>query len=192
MSKAMKTIILVILLVAVSSTAYAGAWEFRFFGINYKDFEGRKPIPIIVGCIASFVVHEAGHLIAGRMVGMDTSMRWDRGPVAWAEDYSDKSNSQKALFHGGGFLAQALVGSVLTVMPATRHSDFSLGFTSFTTVNNLGYSITGKSCGREDISDVKNLDNCGYNGTAIALTGGVFSAVLTYINLNKDKEFTFK
>lgn len=156
-------------------------------GIDYNDIKGRKALPALVGCATSFVIHEAGHLVAGHLVGMDTSMKWDRGPVAHADNYFNKSQSQKALFHGGGFLAQALVGTVLTAIPYTRHSDFSLGFTGFTMFNNLGYGITGKSLGREDISDVANLDRCGYDGTAIALAGGILSGVLAYTNLNKHK-----
>ena len=160
--------------------------EFEFFGINTKDFEGRSFSKIAVGCVMSFVVHEAGHLIVGDMVGMTTSMKWDNGSVAWSDDYGDKSDYEKALFHGGGFIAQALVGTVLTAVPYTRHSDFSVGFTGMTMVENIGYGITGGMAGN-DVSDVKNLDRYGYNGTMIAIGSGILSGVYTYINLDKDK-----
>lgn len=184
--KKLRIIILVSLLLLIVPTAHAGDWEFEFFGINAKDFKGRSFSKIVVGCIASFVVHEAGHFIAGEMVGMTTS--WKSG-IVWAGDYDDKTDYEKSLFHGGGFLAQAAVGTALTAIPYTRHSDFSLGFNGFTTVNNIGYGVTGGT-GKsgEENSDVKNLDYYGHNGSAIAIGSGVLSGVYTYINLNKDKE----
>lgn len=181
-----KIIILVSLLLLIVPTAHAGGWEFQFFGINAKDFKGRSFYKIVVGCVSSFVVHEAGHMVIGRMVGMDT--KFEDG-VAQAYDYDDKTDYEKSLFHGGGFLAQAAVGTALTAIPYTRHSDFSLGFNGFTTVNNIGYGVTGGT-GKsdEENSDVENLDYYGHNGKMIVIGSGLLSGVYTYINLNKDKE----
>ena len=172
------------LTLVIVPTSHAGDWEFQFFGINAKDFKGRSFSKIVVGCIASFVVHEAGHFIAGEMVGMTTSFK---DGAVWADDYDDKSDYEKSLFHGGGFLTQALVGTALTAIPYTRHSDFSLGFNGFTSVNNISYGITGGRQG-DDVSDVKNLDYYGHDGKMIAIGSGLLSGVYTYINLNKDKE----
>ncbi len=187
--KKMRSIILIsILLLTIIPAAHADSdWEFYFFGINSKDLKGRKIIPIFIGCISSFVVHEAGHLIAGDMVGMKTSMKWDNGPIAWADDYDTRSKTQKALFHSGGFIAQTLVGTALTAIPYTRHSDFSVGFTGFTANNNLIYGLNGGMQG-DSVSDVKNLDHHGYNGRIIAVGNGLLSEIYTYINLNKHKE----
>ncbi|MEE8553286.1 MAG: hypothetical protein V3S72_08290 [Desulfobacterales bacterium] len=185
--KKMRSIILIsILLLTIIPAAHADSdWEFYFFGINSKDLKGRKIIPIFIGCISSFVVHEAGHLIAGNMAGIKTSMKWKNGPVAWADDYHDMNRNEKALFHGGGFLAQTLVGTALTAISYTRHSDFSVGFTGFTANNSLAYAITG---GRDDsVSDVKNLDRQNYDGRMIAVGNGFLSEIYTYINLNKHK-----
>lgn len=184
--KKLRIIILVSLLLLIVPTAHADDWEFQFFGINAKDFKGRSFSKIVVGCITSFVVHEAGHMVIGRMVGMDT--KFEDG-VAQAYDYDDKTDYEKSLFHGGGFLAQAAVGTALTAIPYTRHSDFSLGFNGFTTVNNIGYGVTGGT-GKsdEENSDVENLDYYGHNGKMIVIGSGLLSGVYTYINLNKDKE----
>jgi len=186
--KKMRSIILIsLLLLTIIPAAHADSdWEFYFFGINSKDFKGRKILPIIMGCVSSFVVHEAGHLIAGNMAGMKTSMKWDNGPIAWADDYDDKSKDQKALYHSGGFIAQTLVGTALTAIPYTRHSDFSVGFTGFTGNNSLGYALTEGNQG-DSVSDVKNLDHQGYDGRMIAVGSGLLSAIYTYINLNKHK-----
>ncbi len=179
-------IVLVTVLTAWGSLSHAGeldAWDFRFFGINYKDFEGREPLPAIGGAVSSFVVHELGHIVAGRLVGMDTTFHFN-DMEAWADDYIDKSDDQKAFYHAGGFIAQALVGTTLTVIPKTRHSDFTLGFNSFTAVNSVIYGITGGT--DNDSSDVANLDKYGYNGEMVAFITGGYTGVLAYINLDKD------
>ena len=106
-------VILTMIILITPAVVHAGdsGWEFRFFGINPADFEGRKVLPIVIGGITSFAVHEAGHYLAGRSVGMDPSFDWDKKAV-WADDYDDKSDDQKAFFSAGGFIAQALVGTV--------------------------------------------------------------------------------
>jgi len=186
MNKMRSIILISILLLTIFPVAHAKSdWEFYFFGINSKDLKGRKILPVIMGFVSSFIVHEAGHLIAGNMAGMKTSMKWNNGPVAWAVDYDDKSDHKKALFHSGGFLAQTLVGTALTAISYTRHSDFSVGFTGFTANNSIAYGITGGQDG--SISDVENLNRRGYNGEAIAIGVGFLSEIYTYINLNKYK-----
>jgi len=158
-------------------------WEWSFFGITKKHFEGRKILPMIGGVIVSFATHEAGHIIAARLTGMDPSVKWDNGIKITAHDYYDKSDSKKALYHGGGFLAQTIVGTVLTIIPQTRHSDFVLGFTSFTMVNSILYGTVDIQDSK--YSDVKNLDRLNYNGNAIAIGAGIYSGMLSYINLKK-------
>ncbi len=190
MLKLQKIVIVFLLVMALSpiSSYAASDWEFRFFGINYKDFKGRKPLPIILGCVVSLAVHEAGHLLAGKLVGMDPSLKFGPEPVVWADDYYDKSDDQKALFHGGGFLAQTIVGSILTAIPKSRHTDFSVGFTGFSCVNNIVYSFDkGKTVDGTETSDVINLDNVGYPGGEIAAASGTISGALLYINLDKVK-----
>ena len=101
-------------------------WDFNFFGVDSKDFEDRKVSHIIIGCLTSFAVHEGGHWVAGKLVGMDPKFEWNNGLVVdGGRNYDNKSDDQKALFHAGGFLAQAIVGVTLTAVPYTRHSDFS-------------------------------------------------------------------
>lgn len=181
-------IILVTLLTAWGSLthAHAGeldAWEFRFFGINTADFKDRNPVVVVVGGLSSFVVHELGHMAAAELTGMDASFR---DGAVYTDNYYNKSDDQKALFHAGGFIATGLVGTVLTVIPTTRHSDFNVGFTGWTSIHDIGYAITDGTR-EDDISDTQNLDDYGYNGQAIAAFTGLYSGVLTYYNLDKDK-----
>ncbi len=187
MKKIRSIILISILLLTIIPAAHADSdWEFYFFGINSKDLKGRKILPVIMGFVSSFIVHEAGHLIAGNMAGMKTSMKWDNGPIAWADDYEDKSKYQKALYHSGGFIAQTLVGTALTAISYTRHSDFAVGFTGFTANNSLAYAFIEVE--DDSVSDVKNLDHLNSNGRLIAVGNGLLSEIYTYINLNKHKE----
>ena len=178
----MKAIIIVIIL---STNAYAGAWNFNIMGINPKDFENRKWYVIAAGAVVSLAVHEIGHLASAKIMGTDPYFDWSEFVAYAGNGYQDLSNDQKALYHGAGFLFQTVVGGVLTAVPETRHLDFTLGFNAFSSVNGFYYGITGGA--KEESSDVKNLDQYGYNGTAIALTSGVINGIFTHISLNKDK-----
>jgi len=180
-------IIFIMILVMTCPVAYAESdWTFTFFGINSRDFKDREPLPIIAGAIMSIVVHEGGHLIGGRISGMETSMRvYDGRPTVWATDYDNKSDNEKALYHGGGFLAQALIGTAITSIPRSRHADFTVGFNSMTMVQNITYPL-GTTSAREG-NDCKNLDRYDYNGDGIAIAGGTYAGVLTYISLNKEE-----
>jgi len=184
----MKKIAFIITLVMVFSLpilAWAD-WDIRFFGINVNDFEDRHWAPVILGGVSSYVVHEMGHYAAGELTGMDAGFKWDSGPYVWADNYADKSDNAKRLYHGGGFLAQTLVGSILTAVPYTRHSDFAVGFTGFSMANATMYGITGGRPGmNKEYSDVRNLDELGWNGTGFALGNGALNGILLYINLNK-------
>ena len=165
--------------------AHAGGdtgWKFKIFGITINDFKDRDVLPVIIGGLTSFVVHEAGHYAAGELVGMDA--RFGSDMIVYVDEYDNKSDNEKALFHAGGFISQAIVGTILTAVPYTRHSDFSLGFTGFTFAENTLYGITDGVRG-DDVSDTQNLDEYGYPGQEFALATGLYSGVLTYINLDK-------
>ena len=185
----MKKVLIIITLTFVFfsiSLPCRAEWDIRFFGINVHDFEDRNWAPVIIGGLSSFAVHELGHYTAAELTGMDASFKWDSGPVVWADGYDDKSDSTKLFFHAGGFLAQSLVGSIITAVPYTRHSDFAVGFTGFTMVENSMYGIVNHR--NNEYSDVSNLSRLGWNGTGFALGNGLLNGVLLYINLNKSEK----
>jgi len=185
--------LLFILLFSISgcSTKRGHGFDVRFFGIDSRDFEDRKILPVVVGGLTSYASHELGHYAFGRAVGMDTKFEWENGPAVWADEYDNKSKSDKFLFHAGGFITQFVIGSALTIVPYTRHSDFAVGYTGFTFIENTLYGVTGGIM-EDEYSDVDNLNDLGYQGNAIAIGSGLYSGVLTYINLNKHKEETPK
>lgn len=184
-------IIVVVLLTVWGSLSHAHAggldnWEFNIMGINPRDFKDRELLPFIGGAVISLATHELGHLTSARLMGSNS--HFDFGErVAYAGDgYNDWSNDQKALFSASGFIAQTLVGGILTAIPSTRHTDFTFGFNSFSSFNGFFYAVTDGS--DADSSDTMLLDEYGYNGTAIATGSGIVNGVFTYISLNKDKE----
>lgn len=169
--------ILIIVLVMSSSIAVAGDWEWSFMGVNSKHFKDRSPLVIILGMVSSYYIHEQGHLVYARGHGGGD---WDGfgHPVEMYKD--DQSHSEIQMFHRAGFLAQLIVGGVLTAIPYTRHKDFTLGFNGYTTVGTAVYTITGGlgNSSDEDRSDIKQLDHGHFEGAVY--TG--CAAMLTYIN----------
>jgi len=182
-------IIVGIVIFCFGPTAQAGemdAWEFNICGINPADFRDRELLPFIGGAILSLATHELGHVASARLMGTDGHFAWSEG-VAYAGDgYENLSNDQRALYHGAGFIAQTVVGGVLTAIPSTRHSDWTFGFNTFSMSNGLFYAATDGA--DKDSSDTENLDKYGYDGTAIALSSGVINGVFAYYSLNKSKE----
>lgn len=177
--------LIIFALLATNASAGSGV-EFKFFGINPADFKDRSPLKVIVGGLASHVVHELGHIAIGNLLDMDVAYD-PKDRVYYAEDYDNATNDEKALLHAGGFIATTVVGTMITAMPATRHSDYTLGFNGFSTIHDTLYGITGGIIDKND-SDVHNLNELGQSGTALALTSGVYAGILTYISANKDTE----
>ena len=122
--------LLLILLFSISgcATKRGHGFDVHFFGIDSRDFEDREILPVVIGGLVSYASHEVGHYAIGRAVGMDTEFEWNKGPAVYADDYNDKSKSDKFLFNAGGYISQFLIGTALTVVPYTRHSDFAVGF----------------------------------------------------------------
>ena len=176
-----RTAVLLIILLVVAGNCRAGEsdWEFKLFGIDVNDFKGRSIFKIALGVGASFLAHEAGHFIAGYALGHDVHMRHG---AAWADDYEDMSRTQREIFHAGGFISQALVGTLLTVIPATRHIDVTLGFNATTASVVGGYAFKSNN-EKHPHSDVAQMEY----GASAAVTTSAYAAVMTYINLDKSR-----
>jgi hypothetical protein len=138
------------------------------------------------GAVVSLATHEAGHYIFGTAAGIKfNGFDFDKGAVDPSHDSYDKASyDRRALYHGGGFLAQVLVGSALTAIPKTRHSDWTLGFNVFTGVCGTSYAITGGL--KKSQSDVSYLDTTFHdNGREIAWGTAAIGYTLSYFNLRK-------
>lgn len=146
-------------------------YNVKINGINPQSFKEKSIVKIGIGMISSLAVHEAGHFLFG-------GDRFDFSERSVMDyDYYNKSHSEQQMFNRGGFLAQIGVGTALTIIPKFRHSDFTLGFNSFTAINTAIYTITGGG----KYSDIEQLDH----GVAEGLIYTGYSGVLTYINLKE-------
>ena len=119
-------------------------------------------------------------------MGSDSYFDWSERKAIAGNAYPYWNEDQRALYHGGGFLFQTVVGGALTAIPKTRHSDFTLGFNAFSSINGFYYGLTDGI--DADSSDTENLDKYGYDGTTVAFTSGFVNGVFTYISLDKVKE----
>ena len=157
-------------LLLFASTALAGGWEVRIFGVNVNRLKDASVPQVILGVVSSIIVHELGHLAYAEMHG-NGKLRF--GSVYWPE-YGEHSHSQQQMFHRAGFLAQALVGGVLTLLPQTRHSDYTIGFNGCSTLHTVQYTVTG-GISEQSVSDILQLDNGQHEG---AIFSGIFNTML--------------
>ena len=182
-------VIIFLMLIANVRHANAGeldAWEIRFFGINYKDFEERRWEQVVIGGVSSVVAHEVlGHMLASEMTGMGHPSFDACDFVVYAGDgYDDASRDQQAWYSASGLIVQSFGSIILTTIPATRHSDFTVGWNAATMVTGTMYGITGGL--KEDSSDVKLMNDRDWPGTEIAFGTGLIGGITTYISLDKE------
>lgn len=147
----MKKTLLVVALLLVAPQAQA--FDVILFGVNVNKLENRNLLVIGVGAATSFLVHEAGHFAVAEINGGGASFH---GDYVRANDSSDWSEEDRQMFSRGGFLAQLLVGGLLTMAPQTRYHDFTVGFNGFTAINTCHYTLYGDEGRTSDIANLKN------------------------------------
>ena len=162
------------------------AWEIRFFGINYKDFQDRNWENVVIGGVSSVVAHEVlGHMLASEMTGMGHPSFDACDFVVYAGNgYDDASRDRQAWYSASGLIVQSFGSIILTTIPATRYSDFTVGWNAATMVTGTMYGITGGT--KEDSSDVKRMNDRDWPGTEIAYGTGLIGGITTYISLDKE------
>jgi hypothetical protein len=130
-----KSIISIIIIFVFTSSALA--FDFYFFGVNPEWIKERKWGQVFLGAVTSVVVHEGSHYLVGKVIlGGDFEFR---GTELWFE--RDFSESEKAWINRSGFVGQTIVGTVLNIIPATKGSDFALGFNTMTLIETATYPI---------------------------------------------------
>lgn len=164
-------LLLTSLLMLFVCSGVSNAWEINF-NFNLDDIKKRNIGKVLIGGVASVAVHETGHFIAGRAMGMPTRYGFDGGPVVWAPGLNDKSETEQAIFAVAGMMSQALVGTALTVWD--KDSDYTLGFNGMAAVSNLSYPLRDNPN-----SDWKRIPG----GKLVTFGHGLYSTGLTLINL---------
>ncbi|CAB5119646.1 hypothetical protein D3OALGA1CA_2511 [Olavius algarvensis associated proteobacterium Delta 3] len=111
------------------NTAYAkSGYEFYFFGINVNHLKDARPLMLVAGALASVAAHEAGHLLYLESQGKrwDTQASMSSGFAVQSQE--GLNNEQLQLFGRSGFLLQTGIGTLLTLFPGTKNSDFTKGW----------------------------------------------------------------
>jgi hypothetical protein len=176
-------LLIVLFLLTITTNCMASDWKIVFFGIDLDILKGRSPVKVALGAAASYFAHEAGHMILAKAFGHDAGFDFRRVAVTCA-DFDEMSRTQQQFFLAGGFMAQATVGTILTIIPHTKNSDFSVGFNSWTAVNSLLYSRQ-TDITKYPVSDVALLNN----GVEISLGTALYGAYLTSINFGDPSLF---
>ena len=141
-------IILFVLSVAVPSM---GA-DFYFFGMNSKWVEKAHWGQVMLGVVASPVVHELGHIIVMETKGIDYEFTSPTKFTFYTDDDSDARMVARS-----GFIAQHAVNLLLTSL--NRDSDFTRGYTISTALLQLSYPMRAGG-------DLTTMDDRGGDGDA--------------------------
>lgn len=182
-------ITLIFLIPVAASAGPLDNWEFRFFGINPRDLKGKDTAMVIVGGLSSFVVHEFGHWAFGKYVGIDSTFdASERAVIVNDDDWVNASEHDKLLFCSGGFIAQFVVGGLLTLNKGTRYTDFNYAFNVFTAINNGVYTATGGLKTDNNHSDIYNITKYGWDGELAGTLSSFTGALFVHYSLDKNKK----
>jgi len=155
---------------------FAGArsdYEFYFFGVNLKSFQGANWLKVAAGAAASLLVHELGHVLylesQGKKWGHELSF-----PSGLAITTQDPlSDRQYRNFGRAGFALQTGIGVFLASIPAMRNSDFTRGWVGFNSIQALSYNVRSHDHG----DDILMIERGGGSGE---FDLGLFSLISSY------------
>ena len=167
----MKSLFLLLsLFMSLSFLAPAEAWEVSL-NFNLDDIKNRNIAKVLAGGVASVAVHETGHFLVGRALGMDTKYMWNGGPAVGVPDFYNRSETDRAIFAVAGMLSQSIVGTILTA--TANESDYTLGFNATSAVANLSYPFRDS-----EFSDWHNIPH----GKLVCFSNGFYQSILTGFN----------
>ena len=169
--------VMIIAIIPVHADAQSD-YEFYFFGINLKSFQGSNWLKVTAGAVASVLVHELGHALYLQSQGKDWDLQSSSSGLA-IHTPDPLSDSQYRNFGRAGFALQALIGTALTTFEKTRYSDFTKGWVGMNAFQVCSYNGRNHDIG----SDFKMIETGGGNGD---MELGVFGLVSSYNLLKLD------
>jgi hypothetical protein len=188
----MKKLLLAIMLLCVMSGC-AGNKRIlgdRFtFHINGIDVDRvnrtikEKPVETVVGALAAMAVHEAGHVIAMEAAGVK-DYKFET-PLTFRYNTEGLSDSDMRWISRAGFLTQAIVGTALTQIPATKDTAFTLGYTGMSTAQTLLYPLPP---GNGDENDLGQLEKRGGHPWIEWSGYSIWSGINLYNTIKKPKQ----
>jgi hypothetical protein len=154
-------------------------YEFYFFGINLKSFQGSNWLKVTAGAVASVLVHELGHALYLQSHGKDWDLQTSSSSGLAIETSDPLSNNQYRNFGRAGFALQTFIGAVLTNFDKTRYSDFTKGWLGMNAFQVCSYNVRNHDIG----NDFEMIERGGGNGD---FEFGVFSLISSYNLLKMD------
>jgi len=138
------TRVILIFAILVGLPQIAGAqsdYEFYFFGVNLKSFQGANWLKVAAGAAASLLVHELGHALYLESQGKkwDHELSFPSGLAITTQ--GPLSDRQYRNFGRAGFALQTGIGVFLASIPATQNSDFTRGWVGFNSFQALSYNF---------------------------------------------------
>ena len=127
--------------------------DFYFFGMNSKWIKKANWSVVLLGGIASPIVHELGHIVVMEAKGIDYHFNNPTSFTFYTDDDSDARMVARS-----GFIAQQAVNLILTSI--NRESDFTKGYTISTALLQFTYPMRGGG-------DLSTMDKRGGDGDAM-------------------------
>ena len=168
----------VIFTIPVNANAQSD-YEFYFFGINLKSFQGSNWIKLTAGAVVSVLVHELGHALYLQSQGKDWDLQSSSSSGLAIHTSDTLSENQYRNFGRAGFALQTFVGAVLTTFDKTRHSDFTKGWVGMNAFQVCSYNGRNHDIG----NDFEMIERGGGNGD---LELGAFYLISSYNLLKMD------
>jgi len=179
-----KTVIALFLAVGIIFTITVNAnaqsdYEFYFFGINLKSFQGSNWLKVTAGAVASVLVHELGHALYLQSQGKDWDLQSSSSSGLAIHTSDFLSENQYRNFGRAGFALQTFIGAVLTTFEKTRYSDFTKGWVGINAFQVSSYNGRNHDIG----NDFEMIERGGGNGD---FELGVFYLIGSYNLLKMD------
>jgi hypothetical protein len=135
----MKRNILLLFMVVILSGC---GMKVRIQGVDVGWFKERDWKKIAVGAVVSVATHELAHYIVAKQRDANPEFNGPFEVVHQTDVWVSRA----------GFLAQIGVGTILNILPATKDSDFTLGWNAITSVELFTYPVRNRDIGDFEIT----------------------------------------
>jgi len=134
----MKKLLLVgMILVTMSSCG----WQHRTIinGVDLDRVKQGKALHIIGGALAAMAIHEGGHMLAMKITGAKDIEYIP--PAEFHYNSSGMTNGEMQWVSRSGFIAENLIGSILTNLEGTKNSGFTIGYAGAAAAQTILYPL---------------------------------------------------
>ena len=156
-----------------------GSFEFIFFGVNIESLQDSSWGEVVVGAVASLLVHELGHALYLQAKGKDWDLVTSRSGLSIQT--SDPLSEKECLYLGrSGFLLQTGIGFLLTSFERTRQSDFTKGWVCMNVFQASTYSVREHD-GGDDMAMIERGNGNGSSEMILFSTLSLYNTWRTFL-----------